>query len=806
MTSQPRDHTLAFLGAFQGVDAVYDFRAMHDRDRSQPAKVWRGTFAACEAAMREVNESGHWGIHVVINEMDGVGLSVGNVVACRAQLLDLDDFDAGQQLGRVLRSSTAPHIIVNTSPGKVQCWWKVIPHADKQLYTDNQRRLIGEYNGDVQFIDAAHTARLPGFYHHKGEPTLVTVTAGPLWGGAAYDPWAIAAPLLHVPLAGGSGDRQPLGHAPWQAPSIEWIAHALGRIDPNSLRRNEWIALTAAIKQAGWSFGQDAVRAVWDAWCGRYGRNDPRDNHKQWRSIDATSSGWRFVVDKAGIAGDLMAAGVAVSAAQTVTAGVAIPAAQAVAAGVQATTVGETVTAKMLRADEQAVYFRDCYWISSLGRILTPDLILMDQNKFNGTYGGKSFVLDDVGKAGKNPWEAALQGQLFNIPKVTNMRFLPEFPFGHRMSDEFGRIGVNVYRAPRYIGVPGDPTPFLDHLARVLPVARDREILLAFMAQCIQRPGVKVKWSVVIQGVEGLGKTLFEYIMQAALGPSYVHVPAAKELTEGGGKFNGWMRNKLMIIINEVKTDDKRELIEVMKPWITDKRIEMQNKGQDQDMADNPTNYLMFTNWKDAIPINVNGRRYAIMYSALQSNDDLVRLGMTDEYFSRLYDWAESGGLAHIVDYLMSYQIPADLDGKIGCTRAPRTSSTDEAIAESRGWLETMVLEAVERQDQGFRAGWVSSCAVGKLVKDSGYKLPASKTLATIFKSIGYHRIGLAPRIYMQETTPYKSTLYSVNPFADPMTYGLDQSYDTPQEAPRNNVVPMLPPGYIVPPSFAAAE
>ena len=41
----PRDHTLAFLDAFYGRDLVYDFRAMHDRDRSQPAKIWRGTFA-----------------------------------------------------------------------------------------------------------------------------------------------------------------------------------------------------------------------------------------------------------------------------------------------------------------------------------------------------------------------------------------------------------------------------------------------------------------------------------------------------------------------------------------------------------------------------------------------------------------------------------------------------------------------------------------------------------------------------------------------------------------------------------------
>ena len=785
--TQPRDHTIAFLSAFYGVDQVYDFRAMHDRDRSQPARLWRGRFADVEQSMRETNESGHWGIHIVINEMDGLGLRKANVTACRAQLLDLDELDAGQQLGRVNASTLPPHIIVNTSPGKVQNWFKVIPHADKQLHEDNQRRLIGEYNGDDQFIDVAHTARLPGFYHHKGDPQLVTVSAGPAWHGALYDPWLFYGALSHVQIDGGSADRQPLGHAPWQAPSADWLAYALGRIDPNGLGRMAWLATTAACKQAGWFLGEQTVRSLWDQWCARFVSDKPVGLHeynKQWRSIDATSAGWSALVKRAGIQGDLMAAGMPIPSVAPVA---AMPVA-AVTGPDQVPVQSGSILAPL----EQSVYFQGCYWVTSVGRMLGPNGRLMDATKFNGAYGGKKFMLDHEGtKVTDEPWKAATRGIGWHADKVDHMRFLPELPYGHKLTDEFGSVGVNTYRKPLYAGVPGDCSPFLDHLARVLPVQRDRDILLAFMAQCIQRPGVKVKWAVVIQGVEGLGKTLFEYIMAAALGPSYVHVPAAKELTEGGGKFNGWMRNKLMIIINEVKSDEKRELVEVMKPWITDKRIEMQNKGQDQDMADNPTNWLMFTNHKDAIPISVNGRRYAIMYSALQSSSDLARLDMTDEYFSRLYDWAEAGGTAHVVDYLMNYAIPADLDGKIGCTRAPRTSSTDEALAESRGWLETMILEAVERQDQGFRGGWVSSCAVSKLVKDNGQRLPVSRTLGMIFKSIGYYRIGLAPRVFQQEGSPYKATLYSVMEGADVSTFGTLQGYEP--AASGSSVVPMWP-------------
>lgn len=790
--TEPRDHTLAFLDAFYGRDLVYDFRAMHDRDRSQPAKIWRGTFAQCEAEMTALNLSGPWGIHVVINEMDGVGLSVPNVVACRAQLLDLDDFDAGQQLGRVLSCPTPPHIIVHTSPGKVQCWWKVTAHVDKQLYTDNQRRLIGEYNGDVQFIDAAHTARLPGFYHWKGEPTLVTVAAGPLWHGSSYGPWEIAAPLLHIPLAGSGGDRQPLGHGPLQAPSLEWIAHALGRIDPNSLRRNDWIALTAATKQAGWSFGQDAVRAVWDAWCGRYGRNDPRDNHKQWRSIDATAAGWRYMVERSGIQGDLMAAGMSAPSMSTTPAVASAQPAQAVPGGAVASAAQSMALGPMLDPFEQAVYFQGCYWVTSVGRILGPNGRLMDASKFNGAYGGKRFKLDNEGtKVTDEPWKAATRGIAWHADKVDHMRFLPELPYGHKLIDEFGSVGVNTYRKPLYAGVPGDCSPFLDHLARLLPIQTDRDILLAFMAQCVQRPGVKVKWSVVVQSGEGIGKTLFQYIMQTALGMSYVHTPAAKELTDGGGKFNGWMRNKLMIIINEVKSDEKRELVEVMKPWITDKRIEMQNKGQDQDMADNPTNWLMFTNHKDAIPVTANGRRYAIMYSALQTKEDKIKLGMNGRYMSSLYKWAESGGVSHVVDYLMHYPIPIEYDAEIECVDAPNTSSMAEAVEISRGWMEQALLDAINGNRQGFRNGWISSGMAMKMFTEQ-HTRPSPRALSVAIQSLGYNKIGQSTKLYPAEMLSYQATLYSNIDGAVAGDYGHAQGYEMPGGS-GGSVVPLYP-------------
>lgn len=802
MTAHPRDHTLAFLDAYYGRDTVYDFRAMHDRDKMASARTWRGRFADVEASLREANAAGY-GIHIVINRMGDMvdagsgrlSYAVANVADCRAQLLDLDGIDAGQQLERVLSCPTPPHIVVHTSPGKVQLWWKVHPHADKQLYTDNQRRLIGEYHGDVQFVDAAHTARLPGFYHCKVTPSLVTVAAGPLWGGGSYDPWAIAAPLLHVPLLGGtSGDRQPLGHAPWQAPSLEWLVYALDKIDPNTLHRGDWIATTAAIKQSGWLFGADTIRAIWETWCSRYTAglgNNLHENHKQWNDIEATSAGWRSLVNRAGIAGDLMAAGIAVPSAHAVQAASAVtgvPVVSGVAGDVVSTadlvTGIKTMQAafgEILRPEDQRYYFRNCFYVTELDSIIGPNGRLMNQSRFSNLYGGKKFMLNETGETNSitdSAWKAATHGRVFSVEKVDHQRFRPDLPYGALLEDEFGEIGVNTYRPPRQMAREGDVTPFLDHLARLLPVEGDRAILLAWMAQVVQRPGVKIGWAPVIQSMEGAGKTLFERIMQAAVGRSYMHKPKANQLNEGGGKFNGWMHRKLLIIINEVKCDEKRELVEIMKEWITDDPVEMEYKGQDQFVGDNPTNWLMFTNYQDAIPINDESRRYAIMYSAIQRGDDLDRLGMRGEYFSNLYKWAKNGGAEHVIYWLQRYAIPPELDAQIYAHRAPKTSSTAQAIELSRGWLEQTILEAINGNRAGFRNGWISSGMLSKMLTEQHLKPPSRQALATAIQALGYRKVGQATRLFPSEFLTYQATLYSNRGDAVLSDYGNAQGYE----------------------------
>lgn len=776
-----REHTLAFLAALDGVDTIYDFRAMHDVRRDVAAIPIRGRFADVEAVLQGWNAAGY-GIHVTINAMDGSGQRAANVTRLRAQLLDLDKVTAGQQFGRLVAGPTPPHLVVRTSPGKLQCWFMVTGAGDAALWDDNQIRLFTEYDGDPQYVSVAHTARLPGFMHCKSAPVLVTVEAGPAFGRGAYDPWVIAAPLMHHSVARATGARRALGDEALAAPSLDMVQRALWRIDPNSLARDEWIAITAATKQAGWLHGPDDVRTLWETWCGFYRRNDVGENAKNWNDIETTSAGWAALVKRSGLQAELLFGSVGQPLHSPISATGARSDTE-----IPAGTVGASITphadinvaGSFLTPSEQAAYFQGCYWINTAGRILAANGRLMDANRFNGTYGGKVFLLSDSDGASKTdePWKAALRGLSFSIPKLDHLRFVPTMEYGAILFDEFNRSGVNTYRPANVRLVAGDVSRFTNHVAALLPVERDRSILYAFMAQCLQRPGVKVKWSVIIQSMEGAGKNIFKQIFEHGLGLTYVHSPNARELSDGGGKFNSWISNKLMIVVDEVRTDEKRDLVEVLKPMITDYRIEVQAKGQDQSMTDNPTNWIMFTNYKDAIPVNDQSRRYAIMYSALQDVGDLSSRGMNGDYFSGLYNWLNADGAAAICDWLMHYDIPPEFDAMGRATRAPHTSSTAEAVAVSRSWLEQLIVDAVEQERAGFRRGWVSTVAVANLIKEYGHRAPGPRVVSNALGSLGYKQIGKAPRVFAQEFAQYQTTLYSINHGAIAQSYGNDQGY-----------------------------
>lgn len=397
-----------------------------------------------------------------------------------------------------------------------------------------------------------------------------------------------------------------------------------------------------------------------------------------------------------------------------------------------------------LSVSEMQQHFEGCVYIRDMHRVLVPDGAILKPEQFNATYGGHMFqMMPDGSKPSRKAFEAFTESAACRFPQANFPIFRPDLPTSTIIDG-----GVNIYRKPDVDICAGDVSRFERYLSLLLPDARDRQILICYLAALVQNPGVKFQWAPVLQGVEGNGKTLVASCAAYALGRKYTHQPIAKHL---GGQFNSYLEGKLFIIVEEIHMEGRRAMLDDLKPLITNLEIEIEGKGVDQRMIRNTTNWFFCTNYEDAVLKNRNDRRYAIFFTAQQSVDDLVRDGMGGEFFPRMYHWLRSeGGYAAVAHWLLNYPVPDELNPAGLCHRAPITSSTEAAIGKSMGPVEAEITEAVEGGVAGFRGGWVSSNALAKMLRDRGVRISRIK-LASIMSDLGYHEWGRAPRAVMCE-------------------------------------------------------
>lgn len=771
------------LTANQSASALIDWRAIHDTDKARPAIPFRGTLPDCWQSIIHYNNAGY-GIFAVVNELDGYGRELVNVRSIRAHFVDLDNLSAQQNYERAAQWFPAPSFAVQTSPGKFHVYWPVVSYVGNDFYTLTQRKLRQYFDGDKSVIDPTRVMRVPGTYHHKGEPHLVTCWTLPGYGYVTSgEQLAEALQAVNV-IDGGNGGRRPLGDPELSAPSLDWLRYALSQVDPNKFNRDEWISFTSAFKQAGWLHaGADELFNIWSEWCSTYEHNDLGENLKQWNSIRETEIGWPSIQRRVpAILAMQKFKGEVHTIPQTFdnAAGAASMAGNAVAITVPpmpdlSQPPAGDCRGEILTDQEQRQWFKGCTFVARFGEILDESGRMMNATKFNGNYGGKKFIIDGVGKMTNEPWQAATRSTLWTVPKVDHIRFVPTRAPGDVIVDELGRKGINTYKPADIEAIPGDVALFLHHMQLMIPDTTDREMLLAFLAHNAKFPGYKIPWAPLLQSAEGVGKGVLKRVMRHVMGGPYVHFPNAQELIESGSKFNAWMRAKLFILVDEIKVDERRDMIEVLKPMISEAEIEIQGKGHDQDKEDNYSNWAFFSNYKDAIPINKNGRRFAIFYSAIQSLDDLKRRNMGEDYFNRLYGWLDrEGGVQNVAHWLLQHPIER---GTIPM-RAPDTSSTREAMRQSRGPVEQAILDGIEDQLQGFRGGWVSVLGVMARLRALGMKQPAAKTVTSILEGLGYFHIGRSPRAFFQESAHEKSQLYNVLRDADVSTFGKWQGYE----------------------------
>lgn len=175
---------------------------------------------------------------------------------------------------------------------------------------------------------------------------------------------------------------------------------------------------------------------------------------------------------------------------------------------------------------------------------------------------------------------------------------------------------------------------------RMLCGGREAETntLISFIAHNVQKPGVKIRWAPLIKGIQGDGKSTIGTLMAAVMGRTNVKNVSPKVL---GTDFTGWAQGAAVAVLEEIKLTghNRYDILNALKPFVTNDSVEIHPKGKDPHESINVTNYIAFTNYSDALPLDDDDRRWWVIFTPFADRASVAAaVGDLGAYFKTLND------------------------------------------------------------------------------------------------------------------------------------------------------------------------
>lgn len=309
------------------------------------------------------------------------------------------------------------------------------------------------------------------------------------------------------------------------------------------------------------------------------------------------------------------------------------------------------------QAERYAGIMNDWVWIGQAKMFLRRrDRFMFDEKSFNSMF---NYMIE--GKTGNLSTEIFANKR--SMRKFDSFDFLPEQP-------EFCGPCYNLWVPPNVEATDADPSMFVNHLAYLFEDPYERRMVTSFMAWCVQNPAKKPNFAMVIKGFEGTGKSFLGQALERIFGYENTARPLNTDIQS---QFNGWARNAKLVVIEELMVRGRVDLMNHLKPMITDPIISINEKFQPVQKISNHCVLVAFTNHEDALPLSDDDRRYLIATSYASPRETA--------YYAALFDWLENGGgIGAIKGYLQRFDLQ-DFDGK---GRAPMTKSKVDMREASR--------------------------------------------------------------------------------------------------------------------------
>lgn len=297
----------------------------------------------------------------------------------------------------------------------------------------------------------------------------------------------------------------------------------------------------------------------------------------------------------------------------------------------------------------------------------------------------------------------------WHLPCVAHLIYMPTAGATFEM---MGSTWANTYR-PGSVTEVADYTVELSdgwlavetlkaHLRKFLPDCRERRLFTSWLAHNVQHPGVKIRWAPYLHGYEGDGKSFFVDVLAAAMGARQVRTVSGSTLQSN---FTDWAMGYAVIGIEEMKQHghDRHDVMNRIKPFITNSQVEIHPKGKASYVAPNTANYLILSNFLDGAPIDENSRRYMFLSSAIRQDEllDMNGTGYFEDLFAILADHPGA-----IRSWLLDVTLDEEFDAN---GRAPATEIRKTVIELSRTETESVARDAIESGVEGVCKTAISS-------------------------------------------------------------------------------------------------
>lgn len=698
--------------------------------------------------------------------------------------LDIDDVDMSIDdltflLVTRIDSAFVAYSTFSHQPNKPRI--RVIIPLSRNLTPDEYREFARDYGSSLD-IPLDPCSFIPNqFMYMPTCPDLSVAWSYVQDGDALPVPDTIAI----APVSDGDDLETALANQPLDL-SDDMVDAYLAAYDPDVLEYDQWLVVGAALHHQ-YQGDQDEGYGRWLAWSERSSKHDPKQMQKKWKSFGNST---RVVTFASVIHAVKLATGDSIKAPDRPAVGSveskAFEKLAEAAAAVEDMESYDTfkkriqrMTLAVLPLDKRSLLAAEVYeaWGKERGLTKTDIKSQLKPSKGTGTVekvDAPEWVADWVyiektcefyntaqhyaikreafnSKYGREA-ECA-EGEMLpstfalNICKIETVVDVMFWPSGGMFFNHDGKRFLNSYResgiAPCEV-LDDDGQAVIDMFMRHVRLMLDREdeqrLLIDFMAWVVQKPGQKINWALLVQGAQGVGKSYFGVVMQNVLG----HMARNVEPMSLAGRFTSWAHGALLAIIEEIRIagENRYELIDRLKPFISNTTIQIEEKGRDQRTVPNFTSYMMFTNHKDALPLSEGDRRYAPLFSRIQSEQQLfAELGgavAAGEYFTKLFDESERRVDA-LSWFLRNWEISPQFNAK---GRAPMTSARQEMMNLAVSPDKAMIVDAIEKHNcPVINSDIVDVTWLGRLCEMDDEALPKTRTVSAVLLELGYRQL-----------------------------------------------------------------